>query len=92
MTAASLSDDRFPAGATGSPRGLNCSDTNQGWYSDGSAENARIGGRDADFSLSENAYLGAMGDRSFSTSQYEKTWGEFTSGAAFDDNILLFVR
>jgi len=93
VNASSLTETRFPSGATGSPRGLNCSDTNQGWYTDsGSAENARIGGRDADFSLSENAYLGALGDRSFDTSLYEKTWGEFSSGVAADNNIMLFVR
>ena len=94
VNATSLTETRFVAGATGSPRGLNCSDANQGWYtSSASAENARIGGRDADMSqYSENAYLGAMGDRSFDTTRYEKTWGEFTSGAATDNNILLFVR
>ena len=44
------------------------------------------------FTLSMNAWLGAMGDRGFSTSAYTKTWGEYATGATTDRAILLFVR
>jgi subtilisin-like proprotein convertase family protein len=81
------------AGGTSNPQGLNCSDSNQDWYDvDPSAENARIGGQDSDFSLSMNAWLGAMGDRGFSQANYEKTWAEFSTGTVFDRDVLLFVR
>jgi hypothetical protein len=39
-----------------------------------------------------NAWLGAMGDRAFSTGDYTKTWGEFSTGTAADRDILVFVR
>jgi hypothetical protein len=85
--------DGVLTGGTNAPFGLNCSDSNEDWYDTSpGAENARIGGQDADFSLSMNAWLGAMGDRGFSTSLYEKTWGEYSTGAVTDRDILLFVR
>ena len=88
----SFNQDRL-VGGTSAPFGLNCSDSNEDWFNvSPTAENARIGGQDADFSLSMNAWLGALGDRGFSTSLYEKTWGEFSVGSAADRDILLFVR
>jgi len=78
------------------PVGLNCNDANEGWMSSSSytaAENARIGGVSSDISCCVmNAWAGAAGDRGFSTSDYNKTWGAYYSGALEDDNILVFIR
>jgi len=71
--------------------GVNCSDGNEGWYTASpTAENARIGAR-LDSTV-YSAFLGGMGDRGYSTSTYEKTWGSYTEGVVTDDNIMLFVR
>jgi len=93
-TCASFSEDRFPQGATSVPVGLNCSDGNEAWYTQSSsAENARIGGLDVDNSCCVmNAYLGAMGDRGYSTNILEKTWGQYSTGVVTDNNIMVFVR
>jgi hypothetical protein len=55
--------------------------------------NARIGGLSTDNRCCVfNAWLGAAGDRDSATSNLEKTWGAYSSGAEADDNILVFVR
>lgn len=38
------------------------------------------------------AFLGAMGDRNFDTSQLEKTWGAWDEGESVDSSVMLFVR
>ncbi len=90
----SVIQNRFPDGATVAPMGLNCNDPNEGWmYEAPVAENARVGGLDADVDWAVmNAWLGAAGDRDYSTSELEKTWGEYSSGVVHDNNILFFVR
>ena len=89
-----VTQDRFPTSASTSPYGLNCNDPNEGWYpSSPNAENARIGGLDADIQCCVfNAWLGGMGDRGYSTAIFEKTWGQYSTGVVTDDNIMLFVR
>ena len=73
--------------------GLNCSDPNEGWITATSAENARVGALSYAHSCCVyNGFLGAMGDRGYSTSTYEKTWGAYSAGAVTDDNIMVFVR
>ena len=94
-TCTTWSEDRMVQ-ATRAPVGLNCSDANEGWMSASSpttAENARIGGQ-SDWSTCcvMNAWAGAAGDRGFSGSQREKTWGDYTTGQVSDDNIMIFVR
>ncbi len=96
VTCSSVSEDRFAQGATSTPMGLNCSDGNQPWYPQSSvAENARIGGFDADNTCCVmNAYLGAMGDRGWGPNPkpLERTWSEYSSGVEKDNNIMVFVR
>jgi hypothetical protein len=88
----SYSEDIMPE-STSNPVGLNCSDGNEGWIGSSGAENARIGGRSIDNSCCVmNAWLGAAGDRGYSTSIFEKTWGAYSSGAVYDNNIMVFVR
>ena len=93
-TCTSVAENRFGADATDPPIGLNCSDENQGWFDvSATAENARIGGVDADLSFNScNAWLGAMGDRDFSQGITEKTWARYYTGVVADDQILVFVR
>jgi len=93
-TCGKLTQDRLTPAATIQPIGLNCNDGNQGWASQAPvAENARIGGLDADNQCCVmNAFLGAMGDRAYSTNILEKTWGEYSTGVVADDNIMVFVR
>jgi len=88
----SYSEDIMPEAST-TPVGLNCNDPNEGWMEAGSAENARIGALSNEHSCCVfNAWLGAAGDRGFATSNLEKTWGAYSSGAEYDDNIMVFVR
>jgi hypothetical protein len=91
------SENRMPTGeGTGSPVGLNCNDPNEGWMSTPSyshAENSRVGGlADSHTCCVMNAWIGAAGDRGFSTSNLNKTWGAYYDGEAADDNIMVFVR
>ena len=90
---ASVTETRLGGGWT-SPMGLNCSDPNEAWYdAHPGAENARIGALDAvNPCCVMVAWAGGMGDRGYSTSIYEKTWGNYSSGVITDDNILIFVR
>jgi len=75
------------------PAGLNCSDANEGWITSSTAENARIGAESSSHSCCVvNAFAGGMGDRGYSTSYLEKTWGAYSSGVVTDDNIMIFVR
>ncbi len=88
----SYSEDIMPEGSI-TPVGLNCSDGNEGWMEAVTAENARIGARsDPHYCCVYNAWLGAAGDRGFATSNTEKTWAAYSSGAEHDDNIMVFVR
>jgi hypothetical protein len=91
---ASITQDRLPAGEVAAPWGLNCSDANEGWYTGSpGAENSRIGGLNPPNTCCVmSAFLGGMGDRGFATATLEKTWAAYSTGAAQDDNILLFVR
>ena len=86
-------DTRLPAGATMDPVGINCSDADQGWWTtDTTAQNARIGGTDANApGTSLNAFVGGMGTRSWTTA-LEHTWGDSSSGVVAEDDILIFVR
>ncbi len=85
------STDRFvTSGPPGPEAGLNCSDGNEGWIEDTSAENARIG---AGWSSGTKAgFVGTTGDRGFDTSQLEKTWGGWSEGESFDSDVMIFVR
>ena len=86
------SSDRFSASEMPTGQGgVNCNDGNDGWWTtDPAGENARIGAR-MDVSVYAG-FVGAMGDRGYSTNTYEKTWGAFNEGVVVDDNIMLFVR
>ncbi len=85
-------EDRMPESSI-TPAGLNCNDPNEGWMSTGSAENARVGALSNPHSCCVyNAFIGAAGDRGFSTSDLEKTWAAYSSGEEEDDNIMVFVR
>ena len=78
---------------TNNPVGLNCSDANEGWLGSSGAENSRIGGESAIHGCCvTNAWLGAAGDRGYSTNILEKTWGAYSSGVIEDNNIMVFVR
>ena len=91
-TCTTWSSDRFTGSEVPSGfGGLNCSDGNQGWYTTApTGENARIGARtDGTFMA---GFLGAMGDRFFSQSLYEKTWGNINVGEPTDSEVRLFVR
>jgi len=91
------SEDRMPTNEpSGAPVGLNCSDPNEDWMtrpSYSNAENARVGGLSGGISCCVfNGWIGAAGDRGYSTSNLNKTWGAYYSGAVADDNIMVFVR
>ena len=90
----SISEDLFGPSNYMQPWGLNCNDPNEGWYDvAGHAENARIGALDPAIQCCVmSAWLGGMGDRGYSTSILEKTWGLYSTGVVTDNNIMLFVR
>jgi len=88
----SWSEDRMPESSM-APVGLNCNDPNEGWMTSGTAENARVGALNTDISCCVyNGFIGAAGDRGFSTSDTEKTWAAYYSGDTEDNNIMVFVR
>jgi hypothetical protein len=85
------SQDKFTSEIPTGFAGLNCSDGNEGWYTtDQNAENARIGARSTANTMA--GFLGTTGDRGFSTSTYEKTWGNWSEGSTAEDYVLLFIR
>ena len=90
-------EDRMPSSeGSMNPVGLNCSDPNEGWMTTPSysgAENARVGGLASNHTCCVyNAWIGAAGDRGYTTSNLNKTWGAYSDGAVADDNIMVFVR
>ncbi|MFH1469103.1 MAG: MopE-related protein [Pseudomonadota bacterium] len=86
------SETRMPESSQ-APVGLNCNDPNEGWMSSAVAENARVGAlATAHTCCVFNGFIGAAGDRGFDTSDHEKTWAAYSSGASEDNNIMVFVR
>jgi hypothetical protein len=89
-TCGTWSQNRFATEVPTGFAGLNCSDSNAGWYTTApAADNARIGARYSSYEMS--GFLGTMGSRSYSSS-YESTWGTDSEGAETEDSVLLYVR
>ena len=88
----SWSETRMPESSQ-APVGLNCNDPNEGWMTSTNAENARVGALATSHTCCVyNGFIGAAGDRGFSTSDTEKTWAAYYDGETEDDNIMVFVR
>jgi hypothetical protein len=90
-TCTTWSQDRYAAEIPTGFGGLNCSDGGQDWYTvEPDAENARVGARDSGNRMA--GFLGTMGDRSFDSATYEKTWGNNQIGFTTDAGVQFFVR